>query len=237
MTGFITKDIWLSSVLVRPCYRLLVCASPEQAIETTEPGAFIYCKVDCRESAATAKLFEAGFTLAETNLTFDAQSLDLPPHKSNSTRFAKDEDKRQCVEIAGASFTFSRFHADMKIPRALANKVKAEWVGNFFSGKRGSHMVVSKDDQGICGFLQLILSGQELVIDLIGVAERARRKGFAQAMIGFAAQNIAGWNTFIVGTQTTNISSVRLYESLGFRLRASSYTLHCHRPCNESEYK
>jgi ribosomal protein S18 acetylase RimI-like enzyme len=51
-------------------------------------------------------------------------------------------------------------------------------------------------------------------------------------MIVFSAERGTGQAqrpaAIVVGTQAANIPSVRLYESLGFRLRSSQYVLHHH---------
>ena len=68
------------------------------------------------------------------------------------------------------------------------------------------------------------------MIDLIAVHPAHARKGHARAMIGLAALKGTGAGQLprgmVVGTQAANIASIRLYESLGFRLSDSKFVLH-----------
>jgi ribosomal protein S18 acetylase RimI-like enzyme len=136
---------------------------------------------------------------------------------------------RQAVEdIARKSFLYSRFHLDPAFSRAVADRIKAEWAGNFFHGQRGDHMVVAEVAGAVRGFLQLLQDEPErMTIDLIAVAEDVRGRGVASAMMGYAMRACRA-RTLRVGTQAANLASLRLYENLGFRVIATSYVLHRH---------
>jgi ribosomal protein S18 acetylase RimI-like enzyme len=146
-------------------------------------------------------------------------------------RLARAGDREAVASLAGRAFRFSRFHLDPAIPRGLADRVKAGWAANFFAGARGDAMVVAEQDGAVAGFLLLLRGPSDgVTIDLIAVAPESARQGLARAMIGFAAQGAGGarpkgWR---VGTQAANIASVRLYESLGFRLSQAQFVLHHH---------
>ena len=67
--------------------------------------------------------------------------------------------------------------------------------------------------------------------DMIMVSHCCRhgyRGGAGRAMIGFASANCDCAGSAVVGTQVANIPSVRLYETLGFRLTAARYVFHYH---------
>ena len=132
--------------------------------------------------------------------------------------------------IAKNAFKHSRFYKDPNIPNDLASQIKEEWVGNFFSGKRGKWMVVIEENSKILGFLQLIEKNQNtLLIDLIAIEENNRGKGFAKELIYFAYKNCLKNNGFIeVGTQITNSPSIELYLKMGFNINSASYVLHFH---------
>jgi ribosomal protein S18 acetylase RimI-like enzyme len=135
-------------------------------------------------------------------------------------------------KVAEASFRFSRFHLDPKIPNDVADRIKGDWAENYFRGARGDGMVVAELDGEVAGFLQLLWSGPKLVIDLIAVAPHAARRGLARGMISFAwtkgTGDERGPSSMLVGTQAVNIPSCRLYEGLGFRLSAASIVMHHH---------
>ena len=69
----------------------------------------------------------------------------------------------------------------------VANKIKEEWVGNFFLGKRGKWMIVVEENSKVVGFLQLLEKNKKtIVIDLIAIEEKKRGKGLAKEMIAYA---------------------------------------------------
>jgi ribosomal protein S18 acetylase RimI-like enzyme len=169
--------------------------------------------------------------VVDTALTFDAEGVSAPGDDSR-IRFARPDDEKEVRALAGSAFQYSRFHLDPAIPAALAHRIKSEWAGNWFRGARGDGMIVAEDAGRVAGFLQLLWRGERLVIDLVAVDPASRARGLARAMIGCAAKRGTGDArrpaAITVGTQAANIPSVRLYESLGFRLRGSQYVLHHH---------
>ena len=72
-------------------------------------------------------------------------------------------------------------------------------------------------------------SGPVAVIDLIGVHPEHQRRGIGRLLIDAALHHYQGrCRSLEVGTQGSNIPSVRLYEGLGFRLIRSGFVLHRH---------
>jgi ribosomal protein S18 acetylase RimI-like enzyme len=149
--------------------------------------------------------------------------------KDVTVRLAKPEDKSKVKALAGSCFRYSRFHLDPAVGLELANKIKAEWAGNFFDGKRGQAMIVAQKGNDIVGFLQLLDDKKgTITIDLIGVDEKSRQQGVAEAMINFAQAQVPNAATIAVGTQIANVPSVRCYEKLGFKFAKAAYVFHYH---------
>lgn len=226
------KDPWLGSVLERPAWRVADGGAGRPLDALHGAGAqFATAKIDAADTAVVAEFERFGFHVIDTALTFDAERVRTAGNDGRA-RFARPEDEAAVRALAGNAFRFSRFHLDPAIPEALAHRVKAEWAGNWFRGARGDGMIVGEDDGRLAGFLQLLWRGDRLVIDLVAVDPASRGRGLARAMIGFAAERGSGDarrpTAMIVGTQAANISSVRLYESLGFRLGGAQYVLHHH---------
>jgi ribosomal protein S18 acetylase RimI-like enzyme len=224
-------DEWLGRLLGRPALRL-------DRADTGDAGwigrldhedLLVTAKLPAQDVAAVGALESIGFRVIDMALTFEASAIE--PRADQRVRVAKPGDRDAVATLAGRSFRFSRFHLDPEIPRALADRVKARWAANFFMGGRGDAMVVAEQDSAVVGFLQLLRGPSGgVTIDLIAVAPEASRQGLARAMIGLAAQGVGGarpkgWR---VGTQAANIASVRLYESLGFRLSQAQFVLHHH---------
>jgi GNAT superfamily N-acetyltransferase len=137
------------------------------------------------------------------------------------------------LDIAGSCFVYSRFHLDPAIPDRLAHAVKRAWVQSYIEGNRGERLLVALLDGQPAGFLavlQTTVQGEPCrVIDLIGVHHRYQGKGVGKALVAFLIKESGGrYSALRVGTQVANIPSLRLYESLGFRLQDATYVLHAH---------
>jgi ribosomal protein S18 acetylase RimI-like enzyme len=139
------------------------------------------------------------------------------------------------LEIAGTTFRYSRFHLDPEVPDRVANEIKREWMRSYVEGRRGKTTLVALDGDEVVGFLAVIASmrGDESVrrIDLIGVKRGRERQGVGRALVAdFIRRYAADHPRLEVGTQVANVPSIRLYESLGFRLDSAAYVLHKHLP-------
>jgi ribosomal protein S18 acetylase RimI-like enzyme len=229
----LSPDEWLADILGRPVWRLVKGAGVQPLAElfSVETG-FAYAKCDVSDVKSVSRLVDKGFRIVDTALTFDGSvSFSLP--SSHVIRTADGRDANAVIGIAASAFRFSRFHLDPDIPLELANRIKSEWAGNFFRGQRGDGMVVAESDGQVAGFLQLIWGIEGvLIIDLIGVRPSFQSRGLGKAMIVHASKFGTGDGRvpagIMVGTQAANIPSVRLYESLGLRLRSAKYVLHFH---------
>jgi ribosomal protein S18 acetylase RimI-like enzyme len=227
------RDPWLSDVLERPAWRVIDggAGAPLADLLAGRPQ-FATAKLPAASTPDVHALESFGFRTVDAALTFTAEAV-AAPSQSAPVRFASAADREAVEAIAGRSFRFSRFHLDPALPAVLAHRVKARWAGNWFAGARGDGMVVAEEAGRVAGFLQLLWAKDgRLVIDLIAVDEASRGRGLATAMIGFAAAHGTGDARrpagMTVGTQAANVASVRLYESLGFRLRDAQFVLHHH---------
>lgn len=227
------KDSWLGDVLQRPAWRVSAASAGASLAELRGGGAqFATAKLPAADTRGVGELEAFGFRVVDVALTFDADAVRAPDADAR-VRPAQARDAAAVEALAGSAFRFSRFHLDPAFPVALAHRVKAEWAGNWFRGARGDGMIVAEDGGRVAGFLQLLWGRDDrLVIDLIAVDAASRGRGFARAMIGFAARTGTGdarrHAGMSVGTQAANVPSVRLYESLGFRLRGAQFVLHYH---------
>jgi GNAT superfamily N-acetyltransferase len=186
------------------------------------PKGFIYSKIKTDEIDTFNTLITQEFQLADMLLNFTQQkNADQNSDNIYKCRFAFAEDKEQIAKIAKDVFTHSRFHRDSNIPADLASKIKEDWACNYFLGKRGTHMIVAELNSEICGFMLMI----DQVIDLVGVNEKYLRKGIATKMIAFANKQIG---LLKAGTQSSNSTSIRLYQKTGFTLDQIQLVLHKH---------
>lgn len=196
-------------------------------------SAFVYAKVPTHSIETVVQLANMGFRLTDTQMTLE-RPLDRPwkaDRSSAHVRLSRADD-RTAVEFVGReSFRFSRFHLDPLVSKNIADEIKAQWVGNFFTGNRGNYLIVAEGKDGVGGFLQLLEqdSGRTINVDLIAVLEKYHGQGFASQMIEYAAKHCAGKAmNYKVSTQAANIPSLRLYEKMGFTMCQSLYIFHAH---------
>lgn len=241
----IVHDRWLSGILRRNAYDLTVddslldvwakrpSAGQCRLVEEMDRSpVFIYSRVRTDDMDAVSLLEGAGFGLVDVRLMLEKPiTSHLDADECASVRLATAEDEEAVVALARKSLTCSRFHLDRHIPRCLADATRAQWVMDYFTGKRAHSMVVGTADGRLVGFL-LFMQGMtgDLTIDLIAVDEAHRRRGIASDMIACSESRSQDCVRLRVATQVSNRAAIRLYEKLGFRLRASSYVFHYHNP-------
>ena len=222
-------DEWLTGLLGCPAFHLTGSAKSLGAQDLPVERAFVDAKMAVTRIDELRHLQDLGFRIVDTNVQLSRKAEPLQS-ATEMCRFAVPEDESRVCDIAASSFSVSRFHLDTKIPKEIADRIKAGWAGNFFRGCRGDWMVVAEDENGLAGFLQLLQHGDEAIqIDLIAVAEDARGRGLGRAMIGFGSQRCLGRPAEVrVGTQIANIRSLKLYSFLGFVFTSATYVLHLH---------
>ena len=236
----LTSDPWLSDILDRPVYKLTVGESFEEKAKDSNnheytvlksKPLFVYAKTLSDKHSEVKVLENLGFHLVETNIVFN-RPISLTPQLADNCeiRFALPADEIQVVDLAGRTIVYSRFHQDDNFTKEIADKIKGEWVRNYFFGKRGQAMVVGVINKLVVGFLQLFIDGKDGImrIDLIGVDKNYQRKGIGKDMIAFAEMNSQGIKYVWVGTQIVNVPSIRFYQSLGFNMVEAHYVFHYH---------
>jgi dTDP-4-amino-4,6-dideoxy-D-galactose acyltransferase len=234
----INRDEWLAQILGKDAFCISVSqellASQEYRNELKQllecKNIFIYAKVPTTSLAAVQFLEQNGFRLVDTNILFQKERSEKPILKGLCTlRNARPTDEQESVELASKSFQLSRFHLDPLISREAADRIKGEWVRNYFRKKRGDYMILAFVEEKLAGFLQLINGPDRiLTIDLIAVDPDQRRKGIGNDLIVHAETEFVQFAQIKVGTQIANVPSLRLYENLGFRVVNSQYVFHFH---------
>lgn len=231
----LAPDFWLTQQLGKPAFRVAASVGDLMNEELPQNAAFVYARVDAGDFEGLAHLQKLGFRVIDCNLTLERPVEEGSPQvyasgSPFSVRFARAADEYDVRTLASAAFEHNRFHRDPCIPNDVAARIKAEWAGNYFCGRRGDWLVVAEDAGGIGGFLQILSAYDEgIVIDLIAVSSRCRQQGIARSMIAYAYQNCLGRRSnMIVGTQLSNIASIQLYYKMGFRFHRAAYYLHKH---------
>ena len=225
----IILDEWLSTMVSKPAYLLQLNHANLKQKDLPKGKIFIWSKISVADIKRLICLQKLGFYIVDTNTKFSL-SKKIRFVNNSKLRFAKSSDEFEVRALAKNAFKFSRFYKDPNISTKVACKIKEEWAGNFFLGKRGKWMVVVEENSKIIGFLQLLEKNKNtIVIDLIAIDEKRKGRGLAKEMISYAYENCLKKNGIVeVGTQIANISSIKLYSKLGFNMNSASYVLHKH---------
>lgn len=199
------------------------------------PGAMYYAKVDTGAVAVVRDLSHAGMHVVDVSV---ALALDPPTEVMPVATpgmvvdgFTPD-DAEAVLDIAGSCFRYSRFHIDPDVPRAIANRIKREWIASYIRGERGDHLLVARVGGRPVGFLA-VMSLQEGyrrvgIIDLVGVDTNHQRRGIGSALVASFVEKAGPSEGRRVVTQAANIPSLALYERFGFRVTRTGYVLHMH---------
>jgi ribosomal protein S18 acetylase RimI-like enzyme len=217
------RDDWLSDVLGFDAW----VVTPESAGYAHAPGLYT-CRVPTADLENAGLAADNGFRVVDVNVTLERRGGES--FAGDAVAPATPDQHDALLDIAGSCFRYSRFHLDPGIPRPLADRVKREWVRSFIEGRRGIELLAATAGDEPLGFLAVLETVDDArVIDLVGVAPHAQGRGIGQALVAnFAHRHGNGTRILRVGTQASNVPSLRLYEKLGFRVVSSAYVLHRH---------
>jgi ribosomal protein S18 acetylase RimI-like enzyme len=248
----ILEDSWLARVFGYDVFRVepSSIASEDDARDSVLAGeirehfqvharAFYYAKVVPTRTSFIRQLHEAGFRIADVNVTLSldtsqqASSTGAPHRSRCEVGAVRREDESPVVEIARACFRYSRFHLDPYVPRATADAVKAEWVRSYLEGRRGDRLFIARADDQPVGFLAALVQDDSAaataVVDLIGVATTHQGRGIGEALVrAFADYYRNRCGQLQIGTQVANIASLRMCQKCGFSVTGSTYVFHKH---------
>jgi dTDP-4-amino-4,6-dideoxy-D-galactose acyltransferase len=233
----ISPDTWLSEQLERPAFAVAMANATPAAIaaafasHVSPAGAFYTAKIGVLDLELAAALTAVGFSLVETSLQFE-KPIDRHAPVAQ-VGICRPQWREAVLDIAERAFRFTRFHVDPEIHRSAANRVKREWIQSYVDGRRGDALLVAHDGDAVLGFNAMLVSdrpaGSVAVIDLIGVHPDHQQRGIGRLLIDGALHHYQDrCRSLEVGTQASNIPSVRLYERAGFRLIRSGYVFHRH---------
>jgi len=237
LSGEIVEDDWLSSVFRHPVFAIGEQVSGAAVLEhagARAGAATYYARVPSDDLGRLLELVSTGLYVVDVNITLSRLG-PAPQGESASAGVGEFEeaDRDALLDIAGTCFRYSRFHLDPAIPNEIAHAVKREWIRSYVEGRRGVQLLVARDRERPLGFLAVAaseLDGMHMrIIDLIGVATEEQGRGIGRALVSaFVEENAGKCDELRVGTQVANVSSLRLYEALGFSAVGSSYVLHLH---------
>ena len=244
------EDPWLSAIMGHGVFQVRSVEPPVAGSEKAasdilgqvqyhaaqQAAAMYYARVDTAQVNVVRSLCATGFYVVDVTVTFcmeaPSQLRDPTPGKVSICPVGP-EHHQGVLDIASSCFQYSRFHLDPLIPRAIADRIKHDWVLSYIHKQRGDALFVALLDGRTVGFLAALameLQGKRIcVIDLIGVDTACQNQGVGLALTEFFIHRYhTQYDQLQVGTQAANIPSMRLYESLGFSVMKTQYVMHMH---------
>ncbi len=215
-------DAWLTEVFQKPVFKM---SGPPPDDWKPAPG-FYFAKVPCQDTVTCEALQCKGFRVVDTAVTFRREAGD----EGLEPQLCSPEEQSAVLDLAQTSFRYSRFHLDPRVDQALADRIKREWVANYFRGRRGEAVLVARREGRPVGFLAALGSGEaDRVIDLVAVAPEWQGRGVGgELLLQFSSW--AQQHPRMVGTQAANLPSVKLYQRHGYEMCGSQHVLHLHVP-------
>ena len=194
---------------------------------------FTHVRVSSDEQATIERFCAAGFVdvgeLWTFELTLINREQQLRKLGQSSVEPLHHAFELQLAELARTSFSQDRFHRDPRIPEQAANHLKSRWALNNLNG-RAEYNWGYIEEGLLQGFIQCLVRGTTLAIDLVAVSEASRGKGIGQTLVNevIVSAKSSGFDRVIVGTQADNQSSQALYRKFGFERIKCGRSLHWH---------
>jgi ribosomal protein S18 acetylase RimI-like enzyme len=176
-----------------------------------------------------------GAIVTDVLMTLQRDTKNLPSSQPSLQEVrivqADENDEGGAVKIAKSVFRIDHFHSDQRLPNSKSDELYAKWTSNCFHGL-ADVVLAAKKGANVLGFItckteNLTSQYKFGVIDLVGVANESKGKGIGTALVAGAlkwfSQRV---QSVYVGTQSGNISALRLYEVSGFKATSAEATLH-----------
>ena len=193
--------------------------------------------VGCRhlpsDMVLSALLDECGFRFVEVSLRAELAPLstDRLPAARVTVRLAAGEDRGPLLSIAESAFDSGRYHADPRVPRALANARYRSWLDNALGCPGSGTRVFALGPAGHpTGFfhVEIEAAAADLRLSAVdsagnpGIAGFALYAGVLQALASQGVQRVSA------RLSATNTAVVNLYAALGFRFAEPEIVRHWH---------
>lgn len=226
----IAADAWLAERFGHPVWT--VRDEPARSVldhVARSPGRALYqAKVDTADVATVLELGAAGLVPVNVNTLLARAPGGEPAEPAGGLEVREIQSTdTELADVAERSFSKTRFHLDPRVPDSVADRIKRDWVVSYLEGSRGETAYVALRDGRLLGFLLVLATPGERVIDLMGVAAEARGAGVGAALVGrLVSESADRCQAVRVGTQAANPGGTRFYEAQGFRAAGAVYDLH-----------
>jgi RimJ/RimL family protein N-acetyltransferase len=233
ITDALAEDRFVGEHLGRQVYRLTQPARAADVLPQLVAAArplLVEAKVPVADVATLGQLTALGFRVIDTGIQLDVPAATLRGVAPSSlpVRDATAADREAVERVTGDNLITSRFHLDPAIEPQRATALKRAWAANYFDGRRGQRLLVVDGPSAVAGFVLALERGAEGVIDLVALDPSLRGTGALGALLRAWMERAPAVTRVVVGTQASNVRSLRAYGRLGFRVCAATYVLHYH---------
>ncbi len=158
-----------------------------------------------------------GALLVDMRAELQAERVDAAPDRRARRAGADDTG---AVEAAAVSLSrWSRFRGDPRIPSNRIDEMYRVWARACLA--EGVAVVPADGADGLVG----VVGGKDAQVVLVYVSTDEAGRGLGRALVATALAE-SGARSARVATQAANVAALRLYESLGFRMRSVELVLH-----------
>jgi dTDP-4-amino-4,6-dideoxy-D-galactose acyltransferase len=182
---------------------------------------YVTTRINATDFPTIHALESQGFRLVDGYIVLEANVAG--GELSNNIREGTLSDLAKLREIAGSSFSRTRFYNDPQIKKHQADKLYSEWVKNCVLKKAADLVLVWDENGAIIGFTSIKKNGN---IVLVAVSTNQQGKGVGKLLIKAALEKFFEWGikSSSIETQMTNIPALRTYNSCGYKITDSYIT-------------
>jgi dTDP-4-amino-4,6-dideoxy-D-galactose acyltransferase len=180
--------------------------------------ACIYCLVDPNNLNLIRCLSEYKFQFIDIRVLFQLKIDSINTVFEKDLKMASPEELAIISNWAEHFHQDSRFFKDKNFEISKVRKMYNVWVNKFFNSRNGSVLVYKESDELIGYIIVSIESIKKGKIELIGVSENHRGKGYGEKLVNLSIKwfKDRGIEEISVVTQASNISAMRLYSKAKF---------------------
>lgn len=189
------------------------------------------CTVPSGSNSWVSWLCNAGFAFVDLSLLAFARRLTVLPPARIPIRVAVDADEAALVRIAGKAFTFGRYHADARFPRALADDRYRHWMRNAMSARSEREFVLVSGAPGTpTGFVHAVIRDKVADLRLAAVDPTQNVGLLGTSLFTSALHSLVDYGATRAQARISaaNTSILNLYSSLGFALVKPESIFHLH---------
>ena len=181
------------------------------------------------------ELEREGFVMVDGYLdyifNFDTQKCPEPVEEGvYIIRTATKDDIDELMDMAGLAYQSDRYHCDPFLTKEIADNVYRTWIKSSVLGKYDTRVDVADYDSIIGGFSTCRLyKNKRGVVGITAVRKEASGLGIGRDLLKTNLRYFyeEGMDSVTVGTQLSNVSAMRLYSSVGFKVFETYVTLVC----------